>query len=223
MLSPQRVLGSIVQTESRLGTLSRVISSCTKCGLCRTRTRAVPGEGADHPEVLFIGEGPGYHEDQQGRPFVGAAGKFLEEMLRSAGLSRSEVFITNVVKCRPPNNRDPLPEEIEACVPYLDEQIAALNPMVIVTLGRFSMARFFPDERISRIHGISRVLDSRTVVPLYHPAAALHQQTLRATLEADFRKLPGIIAEARERRSEGSREAGDSSAREPSVEQLRLF
>ncbi|MDI3341079.1 MAG: uracil-DNA glycosylase [Sphaerobacter sp.] len=189
--------------------------ACTRCELHRMRTQAVPGHGNPNAEIMFIGEGPGWHEDRQGLPFVGAAGQFLNEMLSNIGLSRDDVFITNVVKCRPPGNRDPLPDEIAACAAYLDEQIAAIQPKVIVTLGRFSMARWFPNERISRIHGQPRRFGDVVVVPMYHPAAALHQASLRATVEADMAKLPQILAEAR-------REAA-AAEEKPQVEQMRLF
>jgi DNA polymerase len=166
---------------------------------------------------MFIGEAPGWNEDQQGRPFVGAAGKFLEELLAKAGLTRGEVFITNVVKSRPPGNRDPLPDEIAACAPFLERQIEVIDPEVIVTLGRFSMARWFPGERISKIHGQPKRVGRRLIVPMYHPAAALHQQSLRATIEDDFGKLPRILAEAEAaRRAEGS-------ADEPPAAQMSLF
>lgn len=169
------------------------VRSCTLCPLARTRLNAVPGEGPLDAEIMFIGEAPGVNEDRQGRPFVGAAGQFLEELLAAAGLKRSDVYICNVLKCRPPNNRDPLPGEIEACSDYLDEQVALINPAVIVTLGRYSMARYFPHESISRIHGQAREVDGRVCVPMYHPAAALHQQNLRATILNDFRGLPALL------------------------------
>jgi DNA polymerase len=166
---------------------------------------------------MLIGEAPGWNEDQQGRPFVGAAGKFLEELLSKAGLQRNDVFITNVVKSRPPGNRDPLPDEIAACAPFLDRQIEVIDPDVIVTLGRFSMARWFPGERISRIHGQPKRVGRRLIVPMYHPAAALHQQALRSTIEEDFARLPKILAEA-----EVARQA-EESAGEPPPEQMSLF
>ena len=187
---------------------------CTDCELCRTRTNAVPGDGTAHAEIMFIGEAPGWHEDQQGLPFIGAAGQFLNELLEKIGLKRDEVFITNVVKCRPPGNRDPLPDEIAACSAYLDAQLAVIQPRLVVTLGRFSMARWFPGERISRIHGQARRFGELVVVPMYHPAAALHQSSLKAAVEADMLKLPGILAEARASRIPEEAEA-------PS--QLRLF
>src|SRR3989304_9873974 len=134
--------------EEALAALAKQIVVCTKCELHRSRKKAVPGEGPTHAEIMFIGEGPGFHENEQGRPFVGAAGRFLEELLAKIGLTREQVFICNVIKCRPPGNRDPLPEETEACSSYLERQVAAVNPRVIVTLGRHSMARFFPNARI---------------------------------------------------------------------------
>jgi len=157
---------------------------------------------------MLIGEGPGWHEDQQGKPFVGASGKFLSELLTHAGLSREDVFITNVVKCRPPGNRDPLPDEIEACSGYLARQMNLINPDVVVTLGRFSMARFFPGERISKIHGQAKEVGKRLIVPMYHPAAALHQSALRATIQEDFDTLPKLLAD-RERTREANREMED--------------
>jgi DNA polymerase len=145
---------------------------------------------------MFIGEGPGFHENEQGSPFVGAAGKFLDELLASINMRRADVFIGNVVKCRPPSNRDPLPEELSACAGYLERQIQAINPKVIVTLGRYSMAHFLPNARIGEIHGQAVRIKGRLIVAMYHPAAALHQQSLRPTIEADFARLPELIAKA---------------------------
>jgi DNA polymerase len=199
-----------------LDEIAAQVRNCTQCELHRSRTNAVPGNGNPQAEIMFIGEAPGWHEDKQGLPFVGAAGQFLNEMLASIGLTRDEVFVTNIVKCRPPGNRDPLPDEIAACSHYLDAQIAAIQPKVIVTLGRFSMARWFPGERISRIHGQARRFGSYVVVPMYHPAAALHQASLRETVEADMAKLPRIIEEARQ-----SSAADEES--EPPIVQTRLF
>ena len=190
--------------EEALEEIAAEVRVCTKCDLCLNTKNGVPGEGSPHAEVLFIGEAPGYHEDRQGRPFVGPAGQFLNELLGSVGLDRSTVFITNVVKHRPPENRDPLPDEIAACSDYLTRQIAAINPKVIVTLGRFSMARFFPGAKISAIHGQARKIDGRIVVAMYHPAAALHQQTLRQTVIDDFKRaIPPALAEARRLEAEG--------------------
>ncbi|MCS7059743.1 MAG: uracil-DNA glycosylase [Anaerolineae bacterium] len=202
-----------------LHTLASAVRTCTSCPLHHTRTNAVPGEGPANAEVMFIGEGPGFNEDKQGRPFVGAAGQFLNELLQLAGFKREEVYITNVVKCRPPGNRDPLPEEIEACARYLDRQIELINPKVIVTLGRFSMARWFPNEKISVVHGRAKRADGRIVVAMFHPAAALHQQSLRATVEEDFRRLKQIVAEAQRKAEE--KPAQPSAADQ--AEQLSLF
>lgn len=172
------------------------VAACTLCKLHRSRKLAVPGEGPPEAEIMFVGEGPGFHENEQGRPFVGAAGRFLEELLAIIGLTREKVFICNVVKCRPPGNRDPLPEEMDACAPYLDRQIRAINPKVIVPLGRYSMARFLPNARISAVHGQARAVNGRLIVPMYHPAAALHQPSLRRIVEEDFARLPDIMRRA---------------------------
>jgi len=203
--------------QDDLEQIAAEVRVCPKCELARTRTHAVPGEGDPHAKVMLIGEGPGWHEDQQGRPFIGNAGKFLNELLAKAGLGRDDVFITNIVKCRPPGNRDPLPDEIAACAPYLERQVAAIDPEVIVTLGRFSMSRWFPGERISRIHGQPKRDGKRLVVPMYHPAAALHQASLRGAIEEDFAKLPRILAEAeRDREIESERD-------QPQGEQMSMF
>ncbi len=178
---------------SRFDDLIQQIQSCTRCTLSEKRIRAVPGEGEWDADIMFIGEGPGYHEDRQGRPFVGPAGKVLEELLASIGLRRQDVYITNMIKCRPPNNRDPLPGEMESCRSYLDEQIEMISPKVIVTLGRFSFAKFFPGESISRARGKPRRWKDLIVYPMYHPAATLHNPNLRPALETDFNRLPSLI------------------------------
>ena len=180
---------------SALDDLYQRASNCRKCELAKYRTRVVPGEGAEDADIVFIGEAPGWHEDQQGRPFVGAAGKFLDELIQSIGLTRKQVYICNVIKCRPPDNRDPLPEEIEACRPWLDEQLQLLHPKMIITLGRFSMAKFFPGESISKIHGKERKHNGVLWYPMYHPAAALHQQKLRYTIEQDMLRVPSLLAQ----------------------------
>jgi DNA polymerase len=179
---------------------------------------------------MFIGEGPGFHENQQGLPFVGAAGSFLDELLTEAGLKREDVFITNVVNCRPPGNRDPQPEELEACKPYLERQIAVINPDVIVTLGRFSMGHFINNGKISSIHGRSFWSGGRMIVPMYHPAAALHQPSLRSVVVEDFQKLPGMIKEAQEARrsnpdlaSLSAVETLEDTQDDHGTEQLSLF
>jgi uracil-DNA glycosylase family 4 len=183
------------EQAAALRALAVQIAVCPKCELSKTRTHAVPGEGNPNADIVFIGEGPGFYEDQQARPFVGPAGKFLDELLASIGLKRADVFICNVLKCRPPGNRDPLPGEMEACKPWLDEQIGAIKPRVIVTLGRFSLGRYFPGQSISRIHGQPKKLGGVMVMPMYHPAAALHQGSLRRTIELDFKKLPALLQE----------------------------
>ena len=194
--------------------LAERIAECPNCDLAKTRTHAVPGEGDPNTDIVFIGEGPGFHEDQQGRPFVGAAGKFLDELLASIGLKREDVYICNVIKCRTQNNRDPLPGEIAACKPWLDQQLEIINPRVIVTLGRFSMNRYFTGQSISRIHGQPRRVGNVTVVPMYHPAAALHQASLRRTILDDFQKLPAILKQALQE---------DAKASEPEVKQMQLL
>jgi uracil-DNA glycosylase family 4 len=205
---------------SVLSEIAAEVRVCTLCELAQSRTNAVPGTGPEDADVFFIGEGPGWHEDQQGLPFVGASGKFLTELIQRAGLQRDQVFITNVVKCRPPGNRDPLPDEMEACAPYLNRQIDAIDPLVIVTLGRFSMSRYFPNERISRIHGQPKKLGRRTVVPMYHPAAALHQGALRGAIEEDFDQLAKIIVKAR---TERDKEDAIELEASPAHEQMKLF
>lgn len=200
---------------SELADLAQLIRRCPDCRLCETRTEAVPGEGPEDARILLIGEAPGFNEDRQGRPFIGAAGKFLDQLLGVAGMKREDVFITNIVKCRPPNNRDPQPDEIEACSKWLSRQIELIAPEVIVTLGRHSMNRFIPGATISRIHGDPRVIDGITVVPMFHPAAALHQERYRSLIVADFEKLPAILNDARTR--------AHPSVPPPVTEQGRLF
>jgi DNA polymerase len=209
-----------VNSEQILKEIATEVSSCTMCELQHSRKNAVPGEGPENSDIMFIGEGPGFHENEQGRPFVGAAGKFLEELLTKIGLSREEVFITNVVKCRPPGNRDPRPEEVEICTKtYLDRQIQAINPKVIVTLGRFSMNLLIPDAKISNVHGQPVQIKGRLVVPMYHPAAALHQGSLRPVIQNDFSKLPQLIAE----RDITPQSQGDDFKDEQEPKQLSLF
>jgi uracil-DNA glycosylase family 4 len=183
--------------QEELDLISREVAACTQCALHTSRKTAVPGEGPVDAEIMCIGEGPGFHENEQGRPFVGAAGKFLEELLRAAGLKRSEVWIGNVVKCRPPGNRDPLPDELSTCNEYLERQIRAIDPSIIITLGRFSMAKFLPGAKISSVHGQMKKIGDRYVIPMFHPAAALHQASLKPAILADFAKLPALLAEAR--------------------------
>jgi DNA polymerase len=199
---------------SELTELCAEVNECQKCGLGRLRLKAVPGDGPEKISIMFIGEAPGWNENQQGKPFVGPAGKFLDELLAAINLKRADVYITNVVKCRPPENRDPLPEEISACAAYLDRQITILKPKVIVTLGRYSMAKFVFTESISKIHGRPFKRDDVIVFPMYHPAAALHQPSLRQILIEDMKKLPAIIGEIA---------VVEEKAPEPPPQQLSLF
>lgn len=182
--------------EETMMQIAREVSTCQRCMLHHSRKLAVPGEGPVDAKIIFIGEGPGFHENEQGRPFVGAAGKYLEELLAKINIKRDGVFIGNVVKCRPPNNRDPLPEELVACSDFLERQIQVINPKVIVTLGRYSMARFLPNAKISDVHGQSYRIKGHLVVPMFHPAAALHQPSLKISIERDFSNLPGLIVKA---------------------------
>ena len=193
------------------------ISACTDCGLFQGRTQAVPGSGSLDADIMFIGEGPGFHEDRQGVPFVGQAGNLLNHMLSVIGLSREDVYITNMVKCRPPNNRDPLPGELEACAPYLDEQLELIDPKVIVTLGRFSFTRFFQGQSIGRSRGKPRKWREYMVFPMYHPAAALHNPGLRPVLEDDFAALPGVIEQVIEQRT------SEPEPEEQPAQQLSMF
>ena len=215
-----------MSSEEMLKEIAAEVSICSRCDLCKGRTKAVPGEGSPHAKILFIGEGPGFHEDRQGRPFVGPSGQFLEELLKSIGLKRSDVFITNVVKCRPPENRDPLPVEINACNDYLERQIAALKPLVIVTLGRISMSKFFGGEKISVIHGRPRKKDGYICIPMFHPAAALRTESYKIALREDFKKIPLALAEAERLASESSSKEAVTATRakkEEPPEQMSLF
>lgn len=204
-----------MSAEDELKVIASEVNVCTQCKLHAGRRKAVPGEGPANAAIMFIGEGPGFHEDQQGRPFVGAAGKFLEELLGLIGMKREQVFIANVVKCRPPGNRDPEQDELDACSDYLERQIQAITPKVIVTLGRYSMYRFFPGAKISSIHGQARKVDGRLVVAMFHPAAALHQPSLKQSVIDDFKKLPALIASAEK--------APPPPPEEPETKQLSLF
>jgi uracil-DNA glycosylase family 4 len=183
--------------EETLENIAREVSVCTKCLLHEFRKKSVPGDGPATAEIMFIGEGPGFHENEQGHPFVGASGKFLDQLLAQAGVTRADVFVANVVKCRPPGNRDPLPDELATCDMYLEAQIKAINPSIIVTLGRFSMNKFIPGAKISSVHGEMRKIGDRYVIPMFHPAAALHQAALKPSILADFAKLPQLLKEAR--------------------------
>lgn len=199
---------------SALTDLYAEIAGCRRCDLAQSRKLTVPGEGAADAALMFIGEAPGYHENQQGRPFVGAAGRFLEELLDSIDMARDQVYIANVIKCRPPGNRDPQADELEACRPYLVRQIELIAPKLIVTLGRFSMGYFLGKQSISRIHGQPQWKDGRLIYPVFHPAAALHQPKYRSAIEGDFLKIPDLLAQAKT-------EAGTPPPPEP--QQLSLF
>jgi uracil-DNA glycosylase family 4 len=186
-----------MSAEETISQIAKEVSTCTKCALHESRKKSVPGDGPATAEIMFIGEGPGFHENEQGHPFVGASGKFLDQLLTQAGVTREDVFIANVVKCRPPGNRDPLPDELAACDLYLEAQIQAINPSIIVTLGRFSMNKFFPGAKISAVHGQMQKIGERFVIPMFHPAAALHQAALKPSILGDFAKLPEQLNEAR--------------------------
>lgn len=203
---------------SELTVLYDQIRVCEKCDLAKGRTNTVPGEGPENAEIMMIGEAPGFHEDRQGRPFVGAAGNLLEELLSTINLKRDQIYICNVLKCRPPQNRDPQPEEMEACKPYLDQQIELIKPKVIITISRFAMARWFAEKKISEIHGNPKKFGDRVVLPMYHPAAALHQPSLRRVLEEDFKKIPQILKEMANLKEEAVEEQ-----QEKPPEQLSMF
>lgn len=213
-----------MSSDEELRAVAMEVRACKACKLHRSRKNAVPGEGPASSELMFIGEGPGFHENEQGRPFVGAAGQFLDQLLAQAGVTRRDVWITNVVKCRPPQNRDPLPEELQACDLHLSRQIEAINPSIIVTLGRISMNRFMPGAKISAVHGQMRRVGARYVIAMFHPAAALHQASLKPAIMADFAKLPGLLKEARAglgKAAAAAAEVPDAPKEEP--KQLSLF
>ncbi len=197
---------------SALSDLYKEITLCQQCEIARLRTKVVPGEGAENADIVFIGEAPGWHEDQQGRPFVGPAGQYLGELLASINLRREQVYIANVIKCRPTGNRDPLPGEIQNCRPWLEKQIELICPKMIVTLGRYSMAMFFPGKSISKIHGTAQKRDNVIYYAMYHPAAALHQQSLRRVIEEDMLKIPSLLAEAK-----------NMAEVKPQPQQLKMF
>lgn len=208
----------MLEPANNLTDLAAQIKVCTRCELSKSRTQAVPGEGPANAQILFIGEAPGFYEDQQGRPFVGPSGNFLNELLTSIGLERKDVYIANVVKCRPPQNRDPQPDEIEACRIWLDQQIKLLKPKVVVTISRYAMSRWFPNKKISEIHGKAQRFGDLVVVAMYHPAAALHQHSLKKVLEEDFKKLPDYI------KNPGKVPSGDGSrTAEAPPSQLKMF
>ena len=213
---------------NNLEEVALLVRNCVDCPLSTGRTNAVPGEGPSDAKLMFIGEGPGYQEDRQGRPFVGPAGQFLEELLASIGLTREQVFIANMIKCRPPQNRDPSPTEISSCSKYLDRQIELVNPELIVTLGRFSLSRFFPGESITRARGKVREKEGRFIYPIMHPAAALHRQENRSIIIQDFKEIPAVLEKLAQARSGAPVTEQVKPERQPELEaaeteQLDLF
>ena len=211
------------ERQTALEVIAAEVRDCTRCRLHETRRKAVPGEGDPDTEVVFVGEGPGQNEDREGRPFIGRAGDLLVKLLGSLGWRRSDVFITNVVKCRPPDNRDPMPDEIAACSPYLTRQLEILDPAVVVTLGRFSMARFLPGAKISQVHGTIRPADPETgarnalVLAMYHPAAALRTAAIERESFDDIAGLPGALIASRKRRDEAGPARAADTRTEPLV------
>jgi DNA polymerase len=221
----------VTEAERRaaLEAIAAEVRVCTNCRLHATRTRAVPGEGDPETEVVFVGEGPGFNEDRLGRPFVGRAGDLLVKLLGHIGWRREDVFITNVVKCRPPDNRDPQPDEIAACAPYLRRQLEVLDPAVVVTLGRYSMATFMPGTRISQAHGTVRPVDPATgaanamVFAMYHPAAALRTPAIERDSYADIAAVPAALLDARRRRASVAPAPAIESEPEPRPEAEALL
>lgn len=216
--------------KEKLAQVAQGVKDCRQCPLWESATNPVPGEGSPDAEIVFLGEAPGYWEDQKGRPFVGQAGKLLDKLLSIIGVKRAEVFIGNVLKHRPPGNRDPLPEETLACKGWLDKQIKVIQPKMIVTLGRFAMSKFIPDGKITRIHGQPRLVDWQgrkiIVLPLFHPAAALRSGRVMDQTEEDFKKIPGILKnypQTEEEVIEVVTEEGKSKEKKATDEQLTLL
>lgn len=201
----------MADNAQRLQAIADQVAICTRCRLYEKARNPVPGAGNPNAEIMIIGEAPGEQEDLKGLPFIGRSGKYLDYLLGLIGLSRDTVFIANVVKHRPPGNRDPLPDEIAACKPYLDEQMVIIDPLLIVTLGRFSMARYFPNGKISQIHGQPKYDDRLAYYPLFHPAAALRNPDLRQTMEEDINRIPSVLTEVRKRRGE-TKDSPDGAA-----------
>ena len=203
-----------------LDEIARLVRQCSDCELGLGRKNAVPGEGSPDADLMIIGEGPGAQEDLLGRPFVGRAGQFLDELLGYIGLKREDVFIANMVKCRPPENRDPLPAEVSACNKYLERQIELLDPLLIVTLGRVSLARFFPGESMTRARGKVREKDGRFIYPVMHPAAALYRQEVRPGIIEDFKAIPKVLDNIR---NSSAAPTLAPAAESPPAQQLSLF
>lgn len=206
------------ERRAALEAIGSEVRACERCRLHEGRTRSVPGEGDPDTEVVFVGEGPGFNEDREGRPFVGRAGGLLVKLLGTIGWRREDVFITNVVKCRPPDNRDPLPDEIEACAPFLRRQLEILDPAVVVTLGRYSMGTFMPGARIGQVHGTTQAADPETgargalAFAMYHPAAALRTPALERESVEDMARVPGVLLRSRELRASHADERGTRAA-----------
>lgn len=219
---------TLEQRTAALDAIAAQVKVCTACALhAQGRTNPVPGAGRYDAEIMFIGEGPGFHEDKQGLPFVGQSGKLLEELLAMIGLHRSQVFISNVVKCRPPDNRDPEAIEVKTCTEaYLFKQIDLIAPKVIVTLGRYSMGLFFPNAKITQIHGRAKWDNARAYLPLYHPAAVLRSLgSLKSVMEADFKQIPTLLAEWKTRQgvAEPPKPADTPPEEPPAPKQMTLF
>ncbi len=212
-----------MSAEEILAQVAKEVAVCEKCALYHSRNKSVPGEGPANAEIMLIGEGPGFYENEQGRPFVGASGQFLDQLLAQAGLKRSDVWIGNVVKCRPPGNRDPQPEELATCDEYLERQIKAINPSIIITLGRYSMGKFMPGAKISSVHGQMRKVGDRYVIAMFHPAAALHQASLKPSILADFAKLPELLEQARKGLGRSTPEVIQEAKPKDDPKQLNLF
>jgi uracil-DNA glycosylase len=212
-----------MDSEAVLAEVASEVAVCQKCTLYHSRKKAVPGEGPAKCEIMLIGEGPGFYENEQGRPFVGAAGKFLDELLAQAGLKRADVWITNIVKCRPPGNRDPLPEEVAACNQYLERQVQAVDPSIIITLGRHSMSKYMPGAKISAVHGQMRKVGDRYVIAMFHPAAALHQASLKPAILADFTKLPELLQQARKGLGRDHQASPADKPPQDDLKQLNMF
>lgn len=208
-----------MMTNPELEAVHAEARACTRCALAQTRKLVVPGEGPANAELMFIGEAPGYWENERGVPFVGQAGQLLEELLKGIGMQRTDVFIANVLKCRPPNNRDPLPDEVSACRPYLDQQLRIIKPLVVVTLGRHSSARFFPPRTMRDMHGKAQTLEGMTIMPTYHPAAILRQPGLRKVVDEDFQLIASLLKKGR---ATGAQQAA-ASPPPAQVTQLDLF
>ena len=217
-----------VERAAALREYAEQTASCTRCALAQGRTQVVFGSGSPDADLMFVGEAPGFHEDQQGVPFVGQAGKLLDTLLGGIGLTRADVFVVNVLKCRPPGNRDPQPEEIAACEPHLFRQIELIEPKLVATLGNFATKLLSGRPAgITRVHGQEQevTLGARTVtsIPIYHPAAALYTPSMLKVLEEDFARIPALLERAVEEPARGRGAAAPVFEPEPESVQLGLF